>query len=77
MFGTEAEGSSRVHSSQLILPICTKTTPPVAGQTKIWCLPAILKNGYGVPSHTALQIQGSWKVLSVLVSPCYCICVHM
>lgn len=47
------------HLSQSILSICTKTTLTVAGQTKIWCPSALLKDGYEAPSHTALLIQDS------------------
>lgn len=65
------------HLSQSMLSICTKTIPSVDGQTKTWCHSALLKGGYEAPSHTALLIQNSWQAVSVLVSLCHFICVHV
>lgn len=56
------------HSSQSMPSICTKTIPPVDGQTKMRCHSALLKGGYEAPSYTALLIQDSWQAVSVLVS---------
>lgn len=64
------------HLSQSVRSICTKT-PLVVGQTKIWCVSALLKDGYEAPSSTALLIQYSWQAVSVLLGLCHCVCVYL